>query len=175
MAKSTSINLVRKNERDFFEHFTNWALSSGRMIVYATFIIVLSALIYRVFLDREIIDLHDKIAQKQVFLKTLKKNEEKYLFLQQRLQNVATITTGSDIPVKAFTEIMNKKATDVTFSSLAVAKDSITMEADFKSAAALSSFVDMLNHIPQIKSLAINKIDNKLSTATISVSIVAKL
>ena len=60
-----SINLMPGRETSFGEKFLNWSLTFGRYIIIGTEIIVLVAFFSRFKLDRDFIDLHDQVKEKQ--------------------------------------------------------------------------------------------------------------
>ena len=71
-----SINLFKDKNKNFFDLFIKWALSIGRVVVIATEAIALSAFLYRFSLDQQLIDLNDKIVQKQALVKLLKNTRQ---------------------------------------------------------------------------------------------------
>src|SRR5437764_715683 len=80
-----SVNLMQKKEFSFSDKFIQWILTYGRYIIIGTEIVVLLAFLSRFKLDREYIDLHDQIKEKQNVLTTLKPIESNVNQLQARL------------------------------------------------------------------------------------------
>lgn len=167
MARSASINLVRKTEREWIDRFLEWALGPGKLIVYVTFFIVLSALIYRVFLDRQIIDLHEKIDQKKAFLASLQQNEAKFRSLQEKIQTVAIITKNVDKQVTVFTSVFDNVRTDITFGPIAISDDSMSFTTTVNSVSILTEFIQQLKTNSNIKKISLNKVENQLSQGKI--------
>ncbi|MDE2025485.1 MAG: hypothetical protein KGJ07_03255, partial [Patescibacteria group bacterium] len=82
MSANTTINLVRGRRPRVLDQFVGWALTIGRVVVILTELIALGAFLYRFGLDRQLVDLHDKIAQEQSIVDLLKQNENSYRNLQ---------------------------------------------------------------------------------------------
>jgi len=170
-----SINLLRGREKGFFDNFLGWALTIGRVLVILTETIALSAFIYRFSLDRQLIDLHDVIGQKQAIVKLLKNNEEKYRNLQERLTTIATLTQEASKTTKVFTDIVSLAPKDVAFNVLAFSQDSVKIDANASSITSLTSFIKSLRVYPHLAAVSIDKVENKTASATIAVSITVTL
>src|SRR3989344_9329514 len=84
----SSINLYKGKSRNFIDRFILWTLSAGRLIIILTEILALSAFLYRFSLDRNLIDLNDKIKNEEIILNYLKKNEENFRSIQDRLSTI---------------------------------------------------------------------------------------
>ena len=59
--KEVKINLIAQPKELIEKIFSEWAVNFGRIIIVLTELIALSALGYRFYIDRQIIDLHQKI------------------------------------------------------------------------------------------------------------------
>src|SRR5476651_2190356 len=93
MAKrSTSINLLKSNKNETLEQVINWSLSIGRFLVIGVELIALGAFLFRFTLDRQIIDLHALIKNKQIIVADLKDSEATYRNLQDRLTIAASFS-----------------------------------------------------------------------------------
>ncbi len=169
-----SINLLKKKE-SFFEKFIAWALSYGRFIIILTEGIALIAFLYRFSLDRQLIDLHDQIEKKQAVLRLLKKNEDTYRNLQDRLTLAEQLETTGIKTTQAFIDVLNFAPIDFTIKTLTFSTDSLRIDADSRSLLSVSTFIKNLQSYPEIKSVSLNNIENKTSSAVISVSITALL
>lgn len=173
--KTSSINLAKKKEKNFVEKFLQWSLTIGRLLVIVTEVIALSAFLYRFVLDRQIIDLHDQIRQKQQIVKFLKPNEDKFRSIQTRLASSSKLASQGAKTTKIFTDILGFKPPDLTFNNLAVSVDLLRIEANVQTIGSLTQFVNSLKKYPQVSSISIDKIENKASNATITVNISAVL
>jgi hypothetical protein len=70
------INLLKKKSNRSLDVFVRWAITGGRFLVILTETIALGAFLFRFNLDRQIVDLSDRI--KVARLSVVQSNEEKY-------------------------------------------------------------------------------------------------
>lgn len=170
-----SINLIKKKQKSFFERFIAWALTIGRLIVILTEVIALSTFLYRFSLDRKLVDLHDQIKQKQAIVELLKQNEDKYRNLQNRLAVASGFIDSADKTTKMFIDIENLAPADVSFNNIRLSEKDIQIDASMQSVTSLTTFVKKLQEYPSFKSVSLNKIENKTSSAVIVASITLRL
>ena len=163
----SSINLYRGRGVNFFDKFIKWALTGGRMIVVLTEIIALSAFLYRFSLDRKIVDLNDKIKQKQTIAKYLKNEEDKYRSLQNRLLISSAYENSAGENVKLLKEIIELNPKGMTLNSIAFSPEYARIDANFSSVTSLTSLIKTLRNHPKISVVSLDKIENKTSIATI--------
>src|SRR5258706_16059589 len=96
MSKLPTINLNKgRNQTSFFETFVTWSLTIGRIIVITTEAVALAAFLYRFKLDQQLVDLHDKIKLEQVEVMQLKKSEDTFRNIQDRLSSGKTLNLQS--------------------------------------------------------------------------------
>lgn len=172
--KTSTINLAKK-KIDFFDVFLKWALTAGRIIIIITEVIALSAFLYRFSLDRQLIDLHDTIKQKQTIVNNFKTNEDKYRNLQERLAFASQFGNEGQRKVKLFRDIIGFATPDLIFNSLLLSEDAIRMEIRVRSLSPLSKFVNALRNYSLIKTISVDKIENRTSIGIIAVTITATL
>lgn len=165
--KASTINLYKGKEKSFVEKFITWALTLGRVVVILTEAVALAAFLYRFSLDRQLIDLHDKIKQKETIVKLLKKDEDKYRNVQDRIQLAATLAEKGTALPNTFTAITKFTPTDLTIQSVTVSTRGIRIETNLRSISSLTQFVNSLKTYPNVSTVSIDKIENKASTATI--------
>ncbi len=165
--KPQSINLVRTH-KSFFERFISWSLTFGRVVVIATEGIALSAFLFRFSLDRQIIDLHDQIKQKQAIIAYLKNNETIYRDVQDRLKEITTLSAKAPPSLQIFSDIVAIVPQGIKFSNFTINNDSIKIEADANTINALSSFIQTLKANKKISSVSLDRIENKSTSSTIA-------
>ncbi|HZJ18631.1 MAG TPA: hypothetical protein VFD45_03380 [Patescibacteria group bacterium] len=171
--KIPSVNLVKPRHADFFANFINWALTIGRLVVIVTELIALSAFLYRFSLDRQLIDLHSKIKQEQTIVNYLKKEEDTYRNLQERLTAATTFSEISQDRVKLFNDVLLFTPQGLSFSEFTLNNDRLKIAADVESVSSLSNFVEELKKYPKIASISIDKIENRPAIGLIKVTISA--
>jgi len=173
--KHNSINLLKAKEISFLDKFLTWALTVGRLVVIATELIALFAFIYRFSLDRQLIDLHSDIRQKEAIVNSLKNSEESYRNLQDRLATAAEFSGTGGKQYTLFKEIVSFIPQGMSLNQVYIYQNRIQIDANFQFISSLTSFINSLKTYPKISSININKIENKLSSAVISVGITAGL
>lgn len=173
MAKSQSINLFKGRGKSFAEKFINWALTAGRVVVILTEGIALSAFLYRFSLDRQLIDLHESIKQKETIVKLLKEDEDIYRNFQERIQTAGQLDEKSQEAEKKFTDILSFIPPDIFIERITLSSKNLRVDASFRNVSTLSQFVEALREYPEISSVSLDKITNKTSAATLLVGISA--
>ena len=169
-----SINLL-KQQTSLIDRFMSWALTVGRLLVILTEVIALSAFAYRFSLDRQLIDLHSKIAQEQAIVNYLKENEKTYRNLQDRLAISTNFSDLSTSRYKVFSDVIDFTPSGMSFNNFTISENRIKIDANINSVSSLSMFVNSLKNYPAIDTVSIDKIDNKTSSAVIAVTITAAL
>lgn len=172
---SPSINLAKGKEKSFFEKFINWALTFGRFVVIITELIALSAFLYRFSLDRQLIDLNDKIMQKQTVIKFSKVNEDTYRNLQQRLLLASQFNEQGVKFSSVLSDVVHFAPGDFIFTTISLSSENLRIEATTTSVQSLSNFVKSLKEYPRIASVSLDKIENKTQSATIVVGLSATI
>jgi len=172
--KLPSINLIKKDRGNFFDKFINWALTFGRLVVILTEGVALGAFLYRFSLDRQLIDLHDEISQKQAIVKYLKANEDKYRDTQARISVASKFNDSGQNTYRILANVVNLAPDNFTFNNLSISDESIVIIADVQSLPSLTKFIEDLKNSPEISSISLDKIENKTSNGILSVVISAK-
>lgn len=174
LKKAPTINLAHKRG-SLIDRFIIWALTLGRLIIMITFIVGLSAFGYRISLDWKLIDLNDKIKQKQAIVELLKADEKKYRNLQDRLTAINQLSNKANDTFTTFTEIIDMAPPDILFDNVSFNTNRMQIDTRARSIIPLANFITLLRKYPSLQSLQINKIENKTSTATILVGIIITL
>lgn len=170
---TASINLIRGRKPHFFDHFVGWALTVGRVVVIAVEGIALAAFLYRFGLDRQLIDLHDKIASEQNIVKFLQKNENVYRNFQSRLSLSSNILSVQDQTLKSFKDISKLIPSDMSVQTLLFSQENMKLEATMQSVNTFTTFIDKLKTYPTVDSISIDRIENRTSSGTISITLTA--
>lgn len=161
-----SINLLRKQE-SIIEKFIGWALTIGRLLVIVTEFVALYAFIYRFSLDSQLVDLRGKIKQKQNIVRLLTKNEETYRGLQDRLAIAAKYENQAEKVTKSLLDLIQFAPPDLIFKTLSISPNTMTIEVSTQSSSSLKNFIDSLKNYPGVKSVIVDKIENKISSASL--------
>jgi hypothetical protein len=166
-----TINLVRGRKPRVLDQFVGWALSIGRAVIILTELIALGAFLYRFGLDRQLVDLHDKIAQEQSIVSLLKQSEDTYRNLQYRLSLAKTIMTSQAQSVKLYADILTMMPADTTLKTLIFDEGTVKMSLDVTSVTSLGTLIDKLKNYPNFSNVSLDKLENKTTVGLISASI----
>lgn len=158
---SAPINLVKKKETASFDKFINWALSIGRLIVITTEIIAIATFIYRFSLDEKLGQLHEDINQKQKQLSLLKRDEENFRNLQDRLDLASNFSEEGAKVYKIFQDIVNFTPEDLKYDNLTLRKNRTAIDISVASIPSLTEFVNSLKSYSKTKSVSIDNIENR--------------
>ncbi|HEX8965833.1 MAG TPA: PilN domain-containing protein [Patescibacteria group bacterium] len=175
MASPITINLVKNRKPKLLDQFIGWSVTIGRVVIVLTEALALGAFLYRFNLDRQLIDLHDKIVQEQNIVNFFKKNEDTYRNLQDRLTLAKAAIQNENQTIKTYTDIIDLVPSDVSITSITYNSANIRIQTQAQSITSISKFVDQLKQYPQVTSVSIDNIENKTSTGTITVGITAIL
>lgn len=172
---STSINLLKKQGDTLFDTILRFAVTGGRFIVLLTETIALAAFLYRFTIDRQIIDTRDEIKANQAIVEQYQPLESDYRNLQDRIQQASTLSKEAPKVPNLLSQIITKGNGTITFTSILLSTELIRIEADAGSVESLTTFVTALRNDPMIEEVSIDKIENRTSSALISVAISARM
>lgn len=173
MQSAPAINLVKNKKPPIFDEFIRWALSIGRVVVILTETVALGAFLYRFGLDRQLIDLHDKIAQEQNIVQFLKKNEDTYRSMQTRINSAKMYMASQSDALKQFEDISSLFPESMLVKNFTFSSETIRVEGTIQSIGELTNFLNNLKQYPGISLVSLDKIENKTSLNIIAFSISA--
>lgn len=165
------INLAKNRGETLSDRILAFSLTIGRLLIIITETIALGAFLFRFGLDRQLLDLHDRITQEQAIVKLLQKNEFTYRNLQDRLTLENAINSNITTTVNMFEDITNMLPIDMATTLLAFTKTDIRIEGSLTSLTSLSSFVKSLKNYSAVDRVSLDKLEDKTSTGTITVSL----
>ena len=171
MNSAPTINLIKGRKPRFFDHFIGWALTVGRIVVIVTEGIALLAFLYRFGLDRQLIDLHDKIASEENIVKFLQKNEDIYRNFQSRLSLASNILAVQDQTVTSYEDITKMIPPDMSIQNFQFSQENMRLEASMQSVVSFTKLIDSMKKYPSVESVSIDRIENRTSTGTINIII----
>lgn len=169
-----SINLLPGKEGGFVTQFLNWSLTIGRLLIILVETLALGTFLYRFNLDMKIIDLHDQIKAENFIVSNFAQQEEEFRNLQARL-SMAKVYGETNPTVTIFRDVTEMGRGKVTFKNILVTLESVRIEAEAPTSDLLAQFTDTLQAYPKIEEVTVDKVENKTSTASISITISAKL
>ena len=164
-----SINLAKNRGESVSERIIAFALTIGRVLVIVTETIALGAFLFRFGLDRQLVDLHDRITQEQAIVNLLKDNESTYRNLQDRLTLESNIAAAASKSVTLYQDVFKMIPSDMNLVTISFSDTSIHVEGTVPSLISLSSFVKKLQSDSRISRVSLDKIENKTTEGVIDV------
>lgn len=164
-----SINLAKNRGESLSERVIAFALTIGRVLVIVTEAIALGAFLFRFGLDRQLVDLHDRIKQEQAIVDLLKNNEATYRNLQDRLTLESNLATVSNKSVTLYQDIYRMIPSDMVLTTLSLSDTNIHIEGNIPSLISLSDLVKKLKSDSRVDRVSLDKIENKSAEGVISI------
>ncbi len=159
MPKSNQIDLI-KSKTSLTDEILRWALSFGRFLIILVEIVAFSAFIYRFVLDRQIIDLNDKIKDEQAIIESSRTQEETYRNLHERLATIKSASTIKNFTPVIVKEIVEKTPPEITYNSITASENKLDLDINVASFPALTAYAKSLKEHPNVTSVIITGIDN---------------
>lgn len=173
--KPASINLIRRMEKGVSDKFLMWAFTVGRGILMVVYAVALGAFLYRIVLDRQIIDLRDSIEQSQTRVTLAQQNETKFRDLQEKLSFIKESKPLATDEVELLDTIINLATGRILFTSLTISQSTVQMDGSVQSITALNGFVEDVKGIPAVKNVALDRLESRVDQGIISFSLTASL
>lgn len=162
--RKIGINLTGETKALFGKVFIGWSINSGRVIIVATELIALGALLFRFIIDRNIINLQGEIEQQEKTLKDLKDEEATYRLIQAKLQYVKPLTSYTNTTVKAYQYFLDEISTDAfEIEQIGLKKTELSIEGAAASVFVLDELTKRLKKYDEIESLSLNKVETDQS------------
>ncbi len=167
---SPSINLAKNRGEHISDRILRFALTVGRVLVIVTEAVALGAFLFRFGLDRQLVDLHDRIKQEQAIVNLLKSNETVYRNLQDRLLLEKNINTNVSNSAKLYQDIYNMIPSDMALTGLSFSDSNIRIDGGVPTLITLSGLVKKIQAYPSVQRVSLDKLENKSSEGVINVS-----
>lgn len=172
MAKDIySINLIPNKNGGLVDQFLAWALTIGRLLIIVVETLALSVFLYRFSIDRKIIDLNDAIKNQSIYVTQLRSIEDTSRNLHSRLSLVKTIESESNKTTSLFSDVIEMGRGQVSFKNLVVSRETINVVVQAQQSNKLNAFVNKLKTHPEIDTVSVDSIENKISNAIIIANI----
>lgn len=170
-----SINLVGRPKEFIEKLLSDWAINIGRIIIVLTELVALSALGYRFIVDKQIIDLHDKIKTKESIVTASKNQEETYRDLQQRIAAISTLTKRTTSQVQVLNSVFEKtQSDDFAVERVSYSNNIISLDGTALSIFALNNLVTDIRKSDIVKSIDLTNIEGNGSTVEFKLQIALK-
>ncbi len=137
------INLLPQEEfaRSTFGRVLVWALSTFRIIVIITEMVVMVAFLSRFWLDARNVDLNDLIEQKQAVLASTSDFEKEFRNTQRRIRIFSALSL-EDKPISSYlSTIVSYLPSDTSLSSYSYSGGTIQVKGNSVSEAGIAQFI----------------------------------
>lgn len=159
--KEVKINLLpqKEFERSIVGRILRWALSSFRIIVIVTEMIVMAAFLSRFWLDAQNSDLNDTISQKKAIVTSFAETENKFRTFQKQIDIFSKITSSTQ-KSEYLNLITSLTPPDVILNSISDNEDSMQITGLSGSEQNISQFIKNLASADKFKDVSLSKIDS---------------
>lgn len=175
MAKAyPSVNLL-KPRSILLDELVDWALNVGRLLIILTELVAFSMFFYRFFLDRQIIDLKDKITQERQVIALFKTREDEFRSIQEKLIFSSQLIESQKQQKSLLNTITSSVPSDSSLTSVLISSKSANISISSQNLTSLKTYVETLKKDKEFESVSISIVDTNPSTAQISLGIIATL
>lgn len=166
------INLTLRARKTLQNAFFKWATQAGKLIIIMTELIALSALGYRFFIDRQIIDLNDEIKQEISFIEVQKEREAEFRSIQSRLSYIKSIDDKNQIRFQTISKVNDAISRGVfTTDNLVINEKRIEFEGSSLSIFSIYNFIEDLKNDPNILAISLDEVVSTSQGIRFSLSI----
>ncbi len=153
------INLTLRARKTLQNAFFKWATQAGKLIIIMTELIALSALGYRFFIDRKIIDLNDQIKQELSFIEVQQDREAEFRNIQEKLSYIKSIEEKNQIRFQTVDKVNDAISRGVfTTDNLAINDKRIEFEGSSLSIFSIYNFIEDLKNDPNILAITLDEV-----------------
>ena len=143
--KNKLINLLPRDEFEtsILGRILKWALSSFRVMVIITEIVVMSAFLSRFWLDARNSDLNEELEMGEVQVDAYEEVESEFRSIQKKL-SIAKVLYNEPKSTKALSDIAGTLPPDIFLSSVTLNQTSLLIKAASFSESSIAQFVTNL-------------------------------
>jgi Tfp pilus assembly protein PilN len=145
--KGKNINLLPQEEfaSSAMGRALAWALSTFRIIVIITEVVVMGAFLSRFWLDARVSDLNDEIAQNRAVIEASAEFEEDFKSAQQRLGIFSALASDEDTASSTLDAIISYIPDNIILTSYGFLQDRATVKGVTSSERAIAQFIANLD------------------------------
>ncbi len=168
-ARKEEINLLPSKafEASIQGKIFSWVLSTFRIIVITTEIIVMIAFISRFFLDTQNTDLSEEIKEKKASLQSYSQFEKEFRDVQKRLAVFSEITKNEELIPKTIKNITSLLPPDLYLTSVSLREDAVEIEGSTPNEKSVQQLVTNLSSTDNFDEINIVELKSNLSTPTL--------
>lgn len=174
--KESKINLLPREEflASTAGRILTWVLTTFRIIVIVTEMLVMIAFLSRFWLDARNTDLSENIQQKQAVLASSLDFEKEFKDVQARLQIFSDFTSGKDQLSKSLNSITSLLPPDVILENISFSNQGIEISGLSVSEVSIQQFTVNLKSDNNFKKVALGNIktDEKVQALKFTINII---
>lgn len=157
--KELKINLLpqKEFERSILGRILKWTLSSFRITVIATEMIVMAAFLSRFWLDASSSDLNSAISQKEAIITSFGETENKFRTFQKRIDIFTKITSLAQ-KSEHLNLITSLTPPEVVLNSISDSGGSVQITGYSGSEQNISQFIKNLSSVNKFKDVSLNDV-----------------
>jgi Tfp pilus assembly protein PilN len=176
--KETSklINLLPQEEftASTIGRILTWLLSSFRIIVIVSEMVVMGAFISRFWLDAKNADLSDEIEQKEAIVNSYKTFEEDFRSIQKKLLIFSSVSRPSEVPSQTLETLVAILPQEISLTGLETDKKTITVTGTTAEESPINTYIASLKFTKLFSEVEVVQLNFDSTKALINFTIQAK-
>jgi hypothetical protein len=153
------INLTLRAQKTLQNAFFKWATQAGKLIIIFTELIALSALAYRFYIDRKIIDSKEEIQTEIAFIESQQDREAEFRNIQNRLAHIKSIDDKNQIRFQVVSKVTDAISRGVfSTDNLAINEKRIEFEGSSLSIFSIYNFIEDLKNDQNILAISLDEV-----------------
>ena len=175
--KKELINLLPQEEFESstFGRILKWAMSTFRIIVIFTELVVMFAFLSRFWLDARITDLNDEIKQNQSIIGSFSVFEKNFREAQLKLKIFTALADDKRNVLPTVGEISSLMPPDISLQSFTATGKDIRIKAASFTEQSIGQFIINLENVDKFQDITLLQAETDSDTQTIVFTITAKL
>lgn len=171
--KKHQINLLPQEE---FEGSTlgrtlKWAMSTFRIIVIATEMVVMAAFLSRFWLDARNADLNDEIKQKSAIILASADFEKEFRGLQKKLGIFSNLASFEGVISNTMSEVTSRLPASVFLISYSYNKESVQIKGASTDEVAIAQFMVNLENSEAFEKISLTNVDTSQAEGVLTFSL----
>ena len=138
----------------------NWALRIGKLILFGTFLIIIIALLIRFSLDRKVDQLAENIESNTDIIQQLGDTEIKIRKLQNRLDNINTLTKDDQSLTEAINLLEHNLPKTAVLETITLNQQQLSFEGTVPNETVFSNMLASLQIQPQFSEIVIDELSS---------------
>lgn len=171
---SIQINLLKKKESKLGEKILFFALHYLRYIIVLTQITVIMVFLYRFKIDQEIIDLKEKVSQKQEIIKITTPLIVEAKTVETKLNQVKELVTKQNHFANTLDYIFSIVPTSIVFDDVSINDLTVGINGGTQTVSDIKFLQDTMLKSGRFKTVVVGKLDRDKETGMFKFGIVAE-